>query len=61
MPPNGIAVVENGKIVAAGALGKSPSDVAVGAGSLWVTSGDEQTVSRVDPETGEVRRDDSGR
>jgi YVTN family beta-propeller protein len=56
VPPNGIGVVEDGKIVAAGALGKSPSDVAAGAGSLWVTSDDEQTVSRVDPDTGEVRQ-----
>jgi len=55
VPPNGIGVIDDGKIVAAGALGRSPSDVAVGAGSLWVTSGDQQTVSRVDPETGEVR------
>jgi YVTN family beta-propeller protein len=56
VPPNGIGVIEDGKIVTAGALGKSPSDVAAGAGSLWVTSGDEQTVSRVDPHTGEVRQ-----
>jgi peptide/nickel transport system substrate-binding protein len=56
VPANGIGVVEDGKIVAAGALGKSPSDVAAGAASLWVTSRDEQTVSRVDPETGEVRQ-----
>jgi peptide/nickel transport system substrate-binding protein len=56
VPPNGIGVVDDGKVVAAGALGSSPSDVAAGAGSLWVTSGDEQTVSRVDPHTGEVRQ-----
>src|SRR5262245_10558407 len=56
VPANGIGVVESGTIVAAGALGQPPSDVAAGAGSLWVTSADEQTVSRVDPETGEVRQ-----
>src|SRR5262245_58145764 len=56
VPANGVGVVEDGEIVAAGALGMSPSDVAAGAGSLWVTSGDEQTVSRVDPETAEVRQ-----
>jgi DNA-binding SARP family transcriptional activator/ABC-type transport system substrate-binding protein len=56
VPPNGVGVVDGGKIVAAGALGKSPSDVAAGASSIWVTSGDEQTVSRVDPDTGKVRQ-----
>jgi YVTN family beta-propeller protein len=53
---NSVGVIDNGEIVAAGAVGASPTAVAAGAGSLWVTNTDEQTVSRVDPETGELRQ-----
>jgi len=53
---NGIGVIEDGEVVAAGTVRGSPSDVAVGAGSIWVTSTDEHIVSRVDPDTGEVRQ-----
>jgi ABC-type transport system substrate-binding protein/DNA-binding SARP family transcriptional activator/outer membrane protein assembly factor BamB len=55
VPANGVGVIEDGAVVSAGALGKPPSDMAAGADSLWVTSADEQTLSRVDPETGDVR------
>jgi YVTN family beta-propeller protein len=53
---NGVGVIEHGKVAAAGSLGASPSDIAAGDGSLWVTSADEHTVSRVEPDTGEVRQ-----
>lgn len=53
---NGVGVLEHGKVVATGSLRGSPSDIAAGGGALWVTSADEQTVSRIDPDTGEVRQ-----
>jgi YVTN family beta-propeller protein len=53
---NGVGVLEHGKVVATGSLGGSPSDIAAGGGALWITSPDEQTVSRVEPETGELRQ-----
>jgi YVTN family beta-propeller protein len=56
VPANGIGIIEHGKVVAAGEVGPSPSEVAAGDGSLWVTSTDDQTVSRIDPQTGDVRQ-----
>jgi peptide/nickel transport system substrate-binding protein len=53
---NGVGVIEHGKVAASGSLGVSPSDIAAGDGSLWVTSADEHTVSRVEPDTGAVRQ-----
>ncbi len=53
---NGVGVLEHGNVVATGSLGGSPSDIAAGGEALWVTSADEHTVSRVEPETGEVRQ-----
>jgi branched-chain amino acid transport system substrate-binding protein len=35
-------------------VGASPSNVTVGEGSVWVLNADDQTVSRIDPETREV-------
>ena len=54
--PNGVGIIKDGKVVAAGTIGASPSDIAAAAGSLWVTSTDQQTVSRIDPGTGDVRQ-----
>ena len=53
---NGVGVIDDGKLVAAGTLPASPTDIAVGAGSVWVTSADGHTVSRVDPDTGRVQQ-----
>jgi len=53
---NGVGVIEHGKVAAAGSLGASPSDIAAGGGALWITSADEHTVSRVEPDTGGVRQ-----
>jgi branched-chain amino acid transport system substrate-binding protein len=35
-------------------VGASPSNVTVGEGSVWVLNADDQTVSRIDPQTREV-------
>ena len=44
------------KLVATiGGVGSNPSAIAVGAGSVWVGSQDDGTVSRVDPKTNAVR------
>jgi len=53
---NGVGVIDDGKLVAAGTLPASPTDIAVGAGSVWVTSADGHTVSRVDPDSGRVQQ-----
>lgn len=37
-------------------FGTSPSNVAVGEGSVWVLDGDDQTVTQIDPETSRVQR-----
>lgn len=39
------------------AVGKAPTDVAVGEGTVWVTNRDDNTVSAVDPVTNEARGD----
>src|SRR5205814_2478277 len=45
------------KLVATiGGVGSNPTAIAVGAGSVWVGSLDDGTVSRVDPKTNAVRR-----
>ena len=36
------------------AVGKSPSDVAVGEGSVWVANAGDDTVTRIDASSGEV-------
>lgn len=56
IPANGVGVIDGGKIVAVATVGASPADVAFGAGSLWVSSTDGHTVSRVDPGTGGVQQ-----
>ena len=35
-------------------VGKQPSGVATGAGSVWVANGGEKTISRIDPRTNTV-------
>jgi YVTN family beta-propeller protein len=52
---NGVGIVDGGKLVAAGSISGSPTEAASGAGSVWVTSTDDQTVARIDPVTGEAR------
>jgi DNA-binding SARP family transcriptional activator/ABC-type branched-subunit amino acid transport system substrate-binding protein/streptogramin lyase len=40
-----------GRLLSYTEVGASPSDVAVGEGSVWVLNADDQTVSRIDPKT----------
>ena len=47
---------QTNKLVATiGGVGSNPTAIAVGAGSVWVGSTDDGTVSRVDPKTNAVR------
>jgi YVTN family beta-propeller protein len=52
---DGIAVLDKGKLVAEGRAGASPSEVASGGGSVWITSSDDHTVARINPGTGDVQ------
>jgi YVTN family beta-propeller protein len=54
--PNGVGMLENGKLVAADSVGASPSDVASTSDSAWVTSTDGQTVAQLDLRTGRIRQ-----
>ena len=44
----------NGRIVARIAVGKTPSGIVAGAGSVWAASADEETVTRIDPRRGRI-------
>jgi branched-chain amino acid transport system substrate-binding protein len=46
----------SGDSIASVGLGTSPSQVAIGEGSVWVLDADDKTVSQIDPETREVVR-----
>jgi DNA-binding SARP family transcriptional activator/ABC-type branched-subunit amino acid transport system substrate-binding protein/DNA-binding beta-propeller fold protein YncE len=54
---NSLAAIDpaTGRIVAEVPVGATPSAVAVGGGAVWVLNADDQTISRVDAETKEVR------
>jgi branched-chain amino acid transport system substrate-binding protein len=52
---NAVAAIDpTGHVDSYTEVGASPSNVTVGEGSVWVLNGDDQTVSRIDPETREV-------
>ena len=52
---NAVAAVDPaGSVDSYTEVGASPSNVTVGEGSVWVLNADDQTVSRIDPETREV-------
>jgi YVTN family beta-propeller protein len=55
-PVNRLVRVDTGlnRVVAQIPVGKSPSAVTVGAGSVWVANSDDATVSRIDPVTNKV-------
>jgi YVTN family beta-propeller protein len=55
---NALAVVDpgSGELVADVPVGTAPSDVAVGAGAVWVANAGSGTVDRIDPETSTVRQ-----
>ena len=54
---NSLAAVDpsTGRVVAEVPVGATPAAVAVGGGAVWVLNADDQTISRVDAETKEVR------
>jgi DNA-binding SARP family transcriptional activator/DNA-binding beta-propeller fold protein YncE/ABC-type branched-subunit amino acid transport system substrate-binding protein len=54
---NSLAAIDpaTGRVVAEVPVGATPSAVAVGGGAVWVLNADDQTISRVDAETKEVR------
>jgi YVTN family beta-propeller protein len=54
---NSVAAVDpaSGRVVAEVPVGATPAAVAVGEGAVWVLNADDQTVSRIDPRTKEVR------
>jgi branched-chain amino acid transport system substrate-binding protein len=52
---NAVAAIDpTGHVDSYTEVGASPSNVTVGEGSVWVLNGDDQTVSRIDPETRKV-------
>jgi YVTN family beta-propeller protein len=55
---NAVAVIDPAKhsLIAQAPIGASPSQIAAGAGAVWVTNADAQTVSRIDPATHTVRQ-----
>jgi YVTN family beta-propeller protein len=59
---NAVAAIDprSNRIVADVPVGNGPASVAVGRGSVWVTNALDRTVSRIDPETGDVIRIDVG-
>jgi YVTN family beta-propeller protein len=54
---NSLAAIDpaTGRVVAEVPVGATPAAVAVGGGGVWVLNADDQTISRVDPTTKEVR------
>jgi peptide/nickel transport system substrate-binding protein len=53
---NALGVIDpsSGKISTQVQVGHAPNSVAVGSGAIWVTNGDEDSVSRIDPHTNDV-------
>src|SRR6266516_5366442 len=54
---NSLAAIDpsTGRVVAVVPVGATPAAVAVGGGAVWVLNADDQTISRVDAKTKEVR------
>jgi branched-chain amino acid transport system substrate-binding protein len=52
---NAIAAIGPGSPVSYTEVGTTPSTVAVGEGAVWVLNADDQTISKIDPETERVR------
>lgn len=55
---NSVGVIDprTNRIVAQVPVGNTPTEVAIGEGSVWVLNSNEQTLSRIDPETKTVLR-----
>jgi YVTN family beta-propeller protein len=52
-PGNAVAAIsaKSGRVVSYTGTGSTPSNVAVGEGSVWVLNADDRTISRIDPTT----------
>jgi ABC-type branched-subunit amino acid transport system substrate-binding protein len=62
LAPNSVGVIEpaSNRIVAQIPVGRNPTSVAYGEGAVWVLNADDQTISRIDPETKEEQRFGTG-
>jgi YVTN family beta-propeller protein len=54
--PNAVGVLdsESGTIASEIPVGRSPGEIAVGSGAVWVTNATDNTVSRIDPASNDV-------
>lgn len=52
---NAIAAVDGGGSVSYIESGRAPSTIAVGEGGVWVLNADDRTISRLDPESMDLR------
>jgi branched-chain amino acid transport system substrate-binding protein len=54
---NAVAALDSaGRVVSLTEVGTTPSNVVVGEGAIWVLNADDQTVSRIDPETRQITK-----
>jgi DNA-binding SARP family transcriptional activator/ABC-type branched-subunit amino acid transport system substrate-binding protein/streptogramin lyase len=60
---NSVGVIdsETSELLDGIAVGKTPTSVAVGEGAVWALNADDQTISRIDPETRQVENFAIGR
>jgi YVTN family beta-propeller protein len=58
VPPNSLAVIDPGsnRVVDSTPVGVTPSQLAVGAGSVWAINVEDATLSRIDPATHALQR-----
>ncbi len=56
--PNSLAIIDpqSDKVTGSVATGIRPGSLAAGFGSIWVANGDDQTLSRISPETESLER-----
>ena len=58
LAPNSVGLIDSGsgKIVSEISVGRSPGEIAVGSGAVWVTNANDNTVSRIDAASNDVRQ-----
>jgi DNA-binding SARP family transcriptional activator/ABC-type branched-subunit amino acid transport system substrate-binding protein/DNA-binding beta-propeller fold protein YncE len=54
---SGVAAIDAGGRAVTGftSAGRTPSNIAVGEGAVWVLDADDRTISKIDPESGDVK------